>query len=425
MTFDLAIEAVAHSAPNGWLVEEFRRHATLVDEVKADSDMPLLSLASTGVVSPRIEEGGMGKQIPSKSTIQRYWIARPGNLVVNPMWLVGGGIGVSQVTGAVSPDYRVYKLGSKLFPPFIHHLLRSQPYRDQYRLYMRAETTFDRRVSKLNFHPMPLLIPPLEEQRRIADFLDSETARIDRLDMLQREALELLGERELAIRDGLVNGLAQKIGEVPLRRFITRIDQGESPQCEAFPREDDEWGVLKLSAIKSGRFNAKENKRLPSGEEPRIEYEIRPGDLLVTRANTPQLVGDVAVAYGKVQGLLLPDLIYRISLTSDVSPEYVAQVALSGRVRSLIQSTARGSSQSMVKLRGEDIREWLIPAATSTQQESLVREINQCTSVIERAANTIRRQLDLLAERRQTLISAAVTGQLDVTTARRTTAQLS
>jgi type I restriction enzyme S subunit len=76
----------------------------------------------------------------------------------------------------------------------------------------------------------------------------------------------------------------------------------------------------------------------------------------------------------------------------------------------------------MVKLRGEDIREWPIPAADSAQQESLVRDVERCSAATKRAANAIRRQLDLLTERRQAVITAAITGQLDVTTAHRVTA---
>ena len=130
--------------------------------------------SSSGLVAPRIEDGGLGRQAPAEETIEKYWVTRPGDLIVNPMWLTGGGIGVSNVIGAVSPDYRVYRLATDLHPRYLHYLLRSQPYRDQYQLYTRAETTFDRRVSKEAFHPMSILIPPLDEQRRIAEFLDEE-----------------------------------------------------------------------------------------------------------------------------------------------------------------------------------------------------------------------------------------------------------
>ena len=206
MTYDVAIESLEERIPARWKIVPFRRLATLVDVANANSSAPLLSLASTGIIAPREEFDGLGRQMPAESTIERYWLAKPGNLVVNPMWLVGGGIGVSEVFGAVSPDYRVYRLGPDLYPRYVHHLLRSQPYRDQYKLYTRAETTFDRRVSKIDFHAMPLLVPPLDEQRRIADFLDAETAQIDGLATARHQARTLLLERRAARVFGLITG---------------------------------------------------------------------------------------------------------------------------------------------------------------------------------------------------------------------------
>ncbi|MEW1795699.1 restriction endonuclease subunit S [Streptomyces niveus] len=276
-------------------------------------------------------------------------------------------------------------------------------------------------VTKEDLKNVPIPIPPLDEQRRIADFLDAEMARIDQLSALQGKVLEHLEERDRAHRDGLLDALAGAVGEVPFRRFITRIEQGESPQCDSAPRDANEWGVLKLSSVKKGIFNPVENKRLPDGVEPKREYEARFGDLLVTRANTPSLVGDVAVVGEGANRLMLPDLIYRVGLDSSLAPEFVTQVALGSRVRLFIEAAARGSSQSMVKLRSEDIREWPIPAATRDRQKSLLRELGQSSSVSEALRSNCQRQLVLLAERRQALLTAAVTGQFDVTSASRST----
>ncbi|MEU7018427.1 hypothetical protein [Streptomyces sp. NPDC046385] len=260
--------------------------------------------------------------------------------------------------------------------------------------------------------------PPLDEQRRIADFLDIQTTRIDRLAGLRDSLKARLDERDRALRDSLVNRLAENVGEAPLRRFTTRIEQGASPQCDAVPRENDgEWGVLKLSAVKRGRFNPAENKRLPTDVDPAVAYQVGPGDLLVTRANTPGLVGDAAVVVGEQRKLLLPDLIYRVGLMPEMNAHFVAEVALSGRVRSLIEAVARGSSQSMVKLRGEDIKAWPVPLASSAQQAALVEQLRSGMEATGSLRNVIARQTVLLAERRQALITAAVTGQFDVSTA--------
>jgi len=261
---------------------------------------------------------------------------------------------------------------------------------------------------------MEIELPPLDEQRRIADFLDTETARIDQLVALQESAVSKVNKRDQAVRDSLVDALAHQVGVLPLRRYASAIEQGASPSCENHPREEGKWGVLKLSAVKGGRFYPDENKQLPDYIDPIREYEVHNGDLLVSRANTPELVGDVAVARGASRGLLLPDLIYRVRLGREIDADFAAQVFLSTKVRGLIQATARGSSQSMVKLRGEDIREWPMPRASMLQQKELVTAINETLESSARLSATVNRQLTLLAERRQALITAAVTGEISV-----------
>ena len=301
----------------------------------------------------------------------------------------------------VEPRYMYYWLSSNLFYNYIYSALV-------------VGATNQIELNREALAGAPIALPPLVEQRRIADFLDVETARIDQLTGLQQSVLEKIRQRDRAVRDNLVDELVEKAGELPLRRYSPRIEQGSSPSCENHPRELSEWGVLKLSAVKKGKFFSSENKQLPGDIEPLIEYEVRDGDLLVTRANTPELVGDVAVVSGAGRRLLLPDLIYRVGLDRRIAADFVAQVFLSTRVRSMIQATARGSSQSMVKLRGEDIREWPVPRADAVQQARLVAAIDDQLQSSDKLRTAINRQLALLAERRQALITAAVTGGITV-----------
>jgi type I restriction enzyme S subunit len=295
---------------------------------------------------------------------------------------------------------------------FAEYVLQSAGTRSYFEMYAVGSTMGNLNTSIVLGLTVPL--PPLDEQRRLADFLDAETTRIDYLASLQKTALEKLHERDRALRDSLIDKLVSQVGELPFRRFISKIEQGTSPQCENYPRESGNWGVLKLSAVKGGRFYPEENKQLPEDVSPVREYEVRDGDLLISRANTPELVGDVAVAEGAHRKLLLPDLIYRVGLNRSMKADFAAQVLLSTRVRRMIQATARGSSQSMVKIRGEDIREWRIPYANARQQEELVLAVRGQTDSSDRLRSVVTRQLALLAERRQALITAAVTGEITV-----------
>ncbi|MFF4149128.1 restriction endonuclease subunit S [Streptomyces sp. NPDC001651] len=307
--------------------------------------------------------------------------------------------------------------GAKIEPRFLAYFLQSETTRQALDSRVQSVTRSHQRAAPEDVTHLPMCLPSLDEQRRIADFLDTETARLDRLVALRHNLIRLSHERDSALRDGLVNDLFASEGEVPLRRLTQGIEQGDSPQCDAIPREAEEWGVLKLSAVKHGVFHPAENKRLPDHITPNSAFEVRPGDLLITRANTPSLVGDAAIVDSSSPRLLLPDLIYRVRLVESMSADFLMHVALSGRTRSLIEAVARGSSQSMVKLRSEDIKSWPVPRANSTQQAELVREIRHSSTQTQNLRQVVERQITLLNERRQALITAAVTGQFDVSTA--------
>ncbi|WP_225846855.1 restriction endonuclease subunit S [Streptomyces sp. HPF1205] len=262
-----------------------------------------------------------------------------------------------------------------------------------------------------------LPVPHVEEQRRIADFLDAETARIDRLSSLQQQVVHLLDERESAQLDLAIDELVGRHSDVPLRRFLWGVDQGTSPQCEAVPAGENEWGVLKVSSLRPGLFLPHENKRLPEGVEPDRTSEVHDGDLLITRANTPQLVGSTAVVRGARSKLLLSDKIFRVRLTREMSPDFVAAVARGSRIRALCAAGSNGASQSMANIRFDEVKAWPLPAVGPDLQRDLVHRSSRARAQLDALRKKVNRQLHLLAERRQALITAAVTGQIDVSTA--------
>ncbi|MDC0678985.1 restriction endonuclease subunit S [Sorangium atrum] len=98
-----------------------------------------------------------------------------------------------------------------------------------------------------------------------------------------------------------------------LGSLLDGIDAGWSPQCEGRPANDDEWGVLKVSAVTSGVYRPTENKALPSSQVPKPELEVHDGDLLLARANgVLELVGRTAIVRHTRPRLMLSDKILRI-----------------------------------------------------------------------------------------------------------------
>jgi type I restriction enzyme S subunit len=286
---------------------------------------------------------------------------------------------------------------------------------------------------------MWIALPPLDEQATIADFLDRETEKIDALIAKKQRLLELLRERRSAlISHAVTKGLdpdapmkdsgIKWLGAIPahwqalpLRRALIGIEQGWSPECESRIVESDEWGILKVGCVNGGSFVDALHKALPTGTSPRSALEVHAGDVLMSRANgSEELVGSVAFAHKCRPRLMLPDLMYRlIPDLSMVDAEFLATALSTPHVRSQIACTLSGSAGLARKLRQSAVRDLVIPVPPVDQQRAIVIHAESAGSRIDELVRSASEAIDRLLEYRSALITAAVTGQIDVRTYRR------
>jgi type I restriction enzyme S subunit len=213
------------------------------------------------------------------------------------------------------------------------------------------------------------------------------------------------------------------LGEIPehwkvlsVRRLAGVIEQGWSPVAEDRLASEDEWGVIKLSAVSKGLFRSEEHKVLPEDVEANKCYEIRAGDFLLTRANTPHLVGDVCVVSSTRPHLMLCDLVYRVAVDDNrISRNYLCYWFLSRAGRYQVTRDARGSSLSMVKVSQNSIRSWLVALPPLLEQQAIASFLDRETAKIDALIAKKERLIELLQEKRTAIISHAVTKGLDPT----------
>jgi len=145
-------------------------------------------------------------------------------------------------------------------------------------------------------------------------------------------------------------------------------EAGWSPQCESHPRNGDDWGVLKISAVTWGEFNAEENKALPEKLEPKQEYEVKGNDFLLSRANTSELVArSVVVPQTVPKHLMLSDKIIRFQFPDLIDVNYINIVNNSMLSREYYGIVAGGTSASMKNVTRNQVS--LLPVALPPYNE--------------------------------------------------------
>ncbi|WP_199590172.1 restriction endonuclease subunit S [Bremerella cremea] len=277
-------------------------------------------------------------------------------------------------------------------------------------------------------------VPDIEEQEAIAKFLDAETSKIDALVAEQRRLIELLAEkRQAVISHAVTKGLdphvrmkpsgIEWLGDVPehwevkkIKHSVLSIEQGWSPQCENDPVDSEkQWGVLKVGCVNYGKFNADENKALPTDLEAKPELSIVQGDLLISRANTIELVGSAAVAERDYPNLMLCDKLYRLRLNLNVLlPQFLCHFLTSELAREPIELGASGASPSMKNIAQSVITDLYFAAPDIAEQRRILDSLGSTLSELDHLALQVDQSIALLQERRTALISAAVTGKIDV-----------
>jgi type I restriction enzyme, S subunit len=320
--------------------------------------------------------------------------------------------GVMPIAMATSQDFWNWVCGPELIPEYLNYQFKAiAPALRALNMGSTHQTIYQRDAAGIE-----IVVPPLDEQRAIADFLDRETVRIDTLVAEQGRLVDLLRERRAAvIESNIAAAPTTGIGR-RLKHLVVEVRQGWSPQC--YPWQADgiaTWAVLKAGAANGGAFRPGENKELPGTEVPRPDTVVKRGQLVISRANTRELVGSAAVVDGDYPRLMLSDKLYALTMNPDRAvSSYVASVLGTRRLRGLIELEASGSSPSMQNISQADILNLPMDLPDLTQQHQILASLDEQTTKIDTMIAETEKFIVLSRERRSTLITAAVTGQIDV-----------
>ncbi|MBK9234624.1 MAG: restriction endonuclease subunit S [Rhodoferax sp.] len=172
--------------------------------------------------------------------------------------------------------------------------------------------------------------------------------------------------------------------------LVNDSEAGWSPTCIGSPRRSGHWGVLKVSAVSWGAFDANANKELPADLTPRPEYEVQGGDFLLSRANTEELVARSVVVGTAEPKLMLSDKIIRLEVSSLTNRDFLNLCNNANHARVHYIANASGTSSSMKNVSREVVLRTPVPLPPLAEQSRIVTRVAQlrrlCADLRQRLA---------------------------------------
>ncbi|MFK4493118.1 MULTISPECIES: hypothetical protein [Dermacoccus] len=399
--------------PAAWKVVPARR--VLFLQKRPPSDEGVVTAFRDGVVTLRANRRMEGFTEAVKEI--GYQGVRPGDLVIHSMDGFAGAIGVSDSCGRMSPVANIYAVrGDARYMAAVLRTLALTGFVASLAKGIRERSTsFDDGTVR----SLMLPYPPIDQQRQIADFLDERVARIDQIIAARKTQVASVKQVQTAYLQGEFNAAAVGHGTARLGYLLSNLEQGWSPQADATPAEGGQWGVMRAGSVNGGFFRAGDNKALPEGLEPRTEYEIHGGDILMSRASgSPELIGSVAVVPQDVRPkLLFPDKLYRLTLLPGWSADFVVGMLRAHENRERIRLGISGAEGMANNLPSGVIRGLRVPQLSLRGQGEVVERLAARQQADRNFEAVTLRSIELLTEYKQSLITAAVSGEFDVTTA--------
>lgn len=394
-----------------------------VPEYWHDCTIPWLTLADVG----QLRDGTVTTVTATKELISDLGV-RNSSAVVHPAGTVAlsrtASIGFACILGtdmATSQDFATWECGPRLVPRYLLWGLRGL--RDEIVSLNQGST--HKTIYMPDIEQIGVPLPPVVAQRAIADHLDAETARIDELVGLRARSVALLDERRIRLAFDLVVG-----AEVPGRRKESRVGWlGSVPEAWDVPWVSARFDVLlgrmvnaertaagdmrpylRNANVRWGHVDVEDVARMDFPARERALYRLEEGDLLVCEGGAG--VGRAAVWRDELDECYFQKSLHRVRPRGRWPVEWLIEWL---RVTKHVGALAvEGNLATIPHLTAEQLRAHRVPMPGPEECVRMLTELNAASATIDRHQALLTRQIELLQEHRQALITAAVTGQLAI-----------
>ena len=282
-------------------------------------------------------------------------------------------------------------------------------------------------ISATNLKELPVPLPPPETQRAIADFLDAETARIDALIAAKENLLAILAEKRRAlVTQAVTRGLNPSVpmrdsgipwlAEIPEHWEVTRLKLLAAVQSglalgKKYGNEElTEYPYLRVANVQDGYLDLSEVKTVEVSERDAIGCRLQAGDVLMNEGGDADKLGRGAIWTGEIDPCLHQNHVFAVR-PRRVSSQWLNLWTSGDGAKAFFESRAKQST-NLASISATNLKELPIPIPPVEEQESLVQLVRQELEKVGRFESAMHTTISLLRERREAVIAAAVTGQL-------------
>lgn len=397
---------IASPATNGWSTQPlwslFRRR-----KITGFENEELLSVyRDYGVIPKTSRDDNHNK---ASEDLASYQLVTEGSLVTNKMKAWQGSIAISRYRGIVSPAYYVYEPLSQHCDQFLHYLLRSEPYVALYGRISKGVRVNQWDLEHEALRNVPIMLPDIETEKAIAHFLDRETVRIDQLIEKKQRLVELLVDGLGAQLEKATTPNNAVFEEMIPFRWVCRIAEGQVDPT------DPDWSNKPLIApnhIQSGTGRILQIETAEAQGAISGKYAYPAGTVLYSKIR-PALA---KACLAPQAGICSADM-YPISPDKRISTDFLLMQLLSRKFTDW--ATLESMRVAMPKINREALGNYRLWVPNRARQADLVAKFRAAKATREAVFDKTFVSIERLREFRSALITAAVTGQIDVATSRK------
>jgi type I restriction enzyme S subunit len=349
--------------------------------------------------------------------------ARLNNVIVEPGDVLLNITGASVARCCVVPDDQlparvnqhvsiVRPMKHLLLPKCLHYMLISRDYKNRLLAVGEDGGSTRQAITKAQIQEFEIELPPLSEQERIVAILDEAFKSISCAKVNAEKSLR----KASAIFESSLDALFKRRGDGWVDATLEEVlavqpQNGWSPP--AANHSTSGTPVLTLSSVTGFRFKPDKIKFTSAITDSRRHYWVKNGDLLITRSNTPELVGHVAIAKEIGEATIYPDLIMRMNPMPDrMITEFLYYQLRTPALRKEITGRAQGANPTMKKISNGAVRTLPITVPPISKQWAIIGTLNAIAEETEHLAGLYKRKLVALDALKHSLLHRAFAGEL-------------